>query len=67
MNNKEPRQLTCACCGGDAGYWQQWWNQDDGYGLCGKCAAWIGKREGIAQLNDHYGIEGIHRESAEHA
>lgn len=38
------RQLTCTCCGGDAGRWQQHWNQDTGYGLCPGCRDWIWNR-----------------------
>lgn len=38
------RELTCTCCGGSAGRWQQWPNQDTGYGLCPHCRDWIWKR-----------------------
>lgn len=31
--------LTCCCCGGDAGKWEQHWNRDDGYGICPACVA----------------------------
>ena len=41
--NKPPRRvrLKCACCGGDAGYWVQFWNRDKGYGICVKCVNWM--------------------------
>ena len=26
--------LECSCCGGDAGRFKQFLNQDDGYGMC---------------------------------
>ena len=37
----KPRWLRCACCGDDAGKFIQWHNQDDGFGLCARCADWI--------------------------
>lgn len=56
------RQLTCACCGGDAGRWTQWHNQDAGWGLCPNCAAWIaGRRD--TDLDRTYGLPGVHREA----
>ena len=65
------RRLECCCCGGDAGRWQQWWNRDAGYGLCGRCATWIATRETkqdrptAEEMNRCYGIEGVHRQFAE--
>lgn len=61
------RQLACACCGGDAGRWQQWYNQDTGYGVCADCVAWMRKpasatrpaRESEENIRDYYGVEGI--------
>ena len=41
----KPRWLRCACCGDDAGHFNQWHNQDDGFGLCARCADWIIERE----------------------
>ena len=64
------RYLQCACCGQDAGRWQQWWNRDTGFGLCGKCAAWItaeptARRYMTSEEMDRcYGIEGVHRAPA---
>lgn len=67
-----PRPLTCACCGGDAGIWQQWHNQDTGFGLCAKCADWITERDARlpadfrTDLTHHYGRPGYHRAPATH-
>lgn len=61
---RKPQPLTCTCCGGDAGKWHQFWNQDTGYGLCASCASWIASR-GYSQeyLDETYGKEGLHREA----
>lgn len=64
----KPRQLTCACCDGEAGTWQQWFNQDSGYGLCSKCADWIIERdmrkpeEWRTDMDRTYGVPGKNRE-----
>jgi hypothetical protein len=44
------RFLTCSCCGGDAGEFEQWPNRDKGYGLCASCVVWLRKpREATGQ------------------
>ena len=60
------RQLACACCGGDAGRFVQWWNQDTGFGICASCVAWLradrpgkGPRETADDIRDYYGVEGV--------
>jgi len=59
------RQLACSCCGGDAGRFEQWWNQDTGWGLCGACATWITERGMSAdELDRTYGKAGTHRPPA---
>lgn len=60
---KPPLVLTCACCGGLAPAFAQWHNQDLGYGLCGRCAAWISGR--VRHFNRRhfrrtYGKRGVH-------
>ncbi len=61
--------LTCACCGGDAGEWHQFDNQDTGYGLCATCADWIIEKderrppEFRTDLDWTYGKPGVHREA----
>lgn len=54
------RPLICACCGQDAGQWQQWWNQDQGYGVCSRCALMERGRTDAEGLRDIYGEEGVH-------
>ena len=65
------RELTCACCGESAGQWEQWHNQDTGFGLCRKCADWIAKRMMFGrpdpqgnplELSKTYGLPGTHLE-----
>jgi hypothetical protein len=60
------RELTCACCGGAAGRFQQWHNQDKGFGICARCIAWMRQptstkpvRESEAAIRDYYGVEGV--------
>lgn len=55
------RQLTCCCCGGDAGRFDQHWNRDTGYGICAKCIAWLrsGNRESEEEIRQNYGKEGV--------
>lgn len=61
-------QLDCACCGGVAGKWAQFPNQDKGFGLCANCADWILERDkrkppGFrTDLTACYGKAGVHRE-----
>ena len=61
----------CACCSGAAGSWEQWHNQDTGYGLCRKCADWIssrtmfGKPDPLSnplEFSATYGLPGTHLE-----
>lgn len=68
----KPRWLRCACCDGDAGKFVQWYNQDDGYGLCARCADWIAERdarkppEWRTDLVNVYGHPGTHRAPGRH-
>ncbi len=52
------RLLECACCGGWAGRWVQFFNQDTGFGLCASCAAWIAGRWGKQEVLRSYGKPG---------
>ncbi|MDD2609439.1 MAG: hypothetical protein PHX60_07030 [Giesbergeria sp.] len=61
----------CACCGSDAGKWEQWHNQDTGCCLCRKCADWIagrtmfGKPDPLSnplEFSATYGLPGTHLE-----
>ena len=59
--------LTCACCGGCAGKFVQWFNQDTGFGLCANCRDWMlaprdGKppRETTESVREMFGLPGVH-------
>jgi len=55
------RHLGCSCCGGDAGRWLQWWNQDTGFGICVRCVDWRRSRgTDAATILDYYGKRGVH-------
>lgn len=56
---KPSRYLTCCCCG-DGTRGRQWWNRDTGYGLCPRCADWIGERESPEEMESLYGTRGVH-------
>lgn len=54
------KNLICACCGENAGQFEQWHNRDTGYGLCLRCRKWLFTRK----VNDdeilrNYGVEGV--------
>jgi hypothetical protein len=54
------RNMTCCCCGADAGRWKQHWNRDTGYGVCAPCIKWLrGKGESETEIGNLYGKEGI--------
>lgn len=55
-------RLTCCVCGELARALHQWWNRDTGYGLCGRCAAWLKTRPDYdpAEFRSCYGDEGVH-------
>ena len=60
------RTLYCACCGART-RGRQWWNQDNGYGICAKCVNWIKNRErnfgtnpDDAEIERLYGVRGVH-------
>lgn len=66
------RHLTCSCCGGDAGRFKQFHNQDTGYGMCPRCVDDIVERgpeymerHGI-DINQTWGMPGVHRAPAAH-
>jgi len=56
---KEPRiiNLECNCCGGSAPG-RQWYNRDDGYGLCVRCGDEQEKKCGVEQVEDWSGKRG---------
>ena len=54
------RTLICACCGGLAPAYKQWWNQDTGYGVCPRCYQSAAAKEGEAIAITTYGHPGVH-------
>ena len=56
---KQPKHwLTCCCCGnGTRG--RQWWNRDDGYGLCPGCLD-VNHAEDLLVQHDSFGYRGVH-------
>lgn len=54
------KTLQCSCCGART-KGKQHWNQDTGYGLCPKCAAWIATRNDGRYADDlkAYGTPGL--------
>ena len=56
----QPTQhLDCCCCGGGA-IGRQWYNRDEGYGICPKCIIFLSDRETPAEMLSNYGVAGIH-------
>jgi hypothetical protein len=52
--------LTCCCCYGDAGSFEQHWNRDIGYGVCAKCVRWLRSiGTSVEEILSSYGVEGI--------
>ncbi len=65
------RYKLCSCCGGEAGAWEQWWNQDKGFGVCAKCVTFIlnhvpfgneSLRTTPEQFEQMHGLPGVHYE-----
>jgi len=56
---KPVRNLECSCCG-QSTIGRQWWNRDNGYGLCESCAIRIEPRESEEDMKSCYGIKGFH-------
>lgn len=54
------RFLKCCCCGA-ATQGAQWWNRDNGFGLCPSCVVYIKARKDYRpeDFRDLYGVEGI--------
>lgn len=56
---KPIKSLTCCCCGQET-QGRQWWNRDNGYGLCEKCADIISHKEDAEEMRSCYGTKGVH-------
>lgn len=56
-----PRRLKCSRCGGEAGQYRQWPNQDTGWGICRECVDWLHSRGNAPdEIRNLYGDEGVH-------
>ncbi len=53
------KNLICAVCGGEAPG-RQWWNRDQGYGICARCFEDVAKKEGRLRAIHSYGRPGVH-------
>jgi hypothetical protein len=51
--------LRCAICGRNAPG-RQWWNQDDGFGLCPNCGVSLIEKEGFPSVQKGYGFREYH-------
>ena len=51
--------LSCACCG-EYCRGKQWWNRDDGYGVCAQCFREEVARSGQIEAERLYGVPGVH-------
>lgn len=52
-------RLNCACCGAYVNG-RQWWNRDDGYGVCAQCFREEVARSGHDEAVRLYGNPGEH-------
>ncbi len=48
----------CVCASRTKG--RQWWNRDNGFGLCKKCADRISQKEDTETMKSWYGEKGYH-------
>ena len=53
------KALTCCCCG-ETTRGKQWWNRDEGYGICLPCAQLWREKDGKEHLEMSCGLEGVH-------
>jgi hypothetical protein len=51
--------LRCCVCGGSA-RGRQWFNRDEGYGICRKCVDYVAQKQTEDEIYQNYGVEGIH-------
>lgn len=54
------KNLRCACCGDSAPAREQWWNRDEGYGVCKRCFEEEVKKQGEEWAIQTYGRPGVH-------
>lgn len=51
--------LICSCCGGSA-KGRQWYNRDEGFGLCNGCIDFVGRGISDEMFKSAYGVRGVH-------
>lgn len=53
--------MKCSCCGGWAGRWEQYPNQDEGWGVCYECVQWLKAKRNYTDRDivSYYGNEGV--------
>jgi len=57
---KPIRRLTCCCCG-ESTRGRQWWNRDNGFGVCNNCVTrQLERGETAENIESYYGIKGTH-------
>lgn len=53
------KYLTCCCCDGPT-IGRQWWNRDEGFGLCDRCADSMKHSTAAEDMQNRYGEAGVH-------
>ena len=54
--------MNCNCCGAHIpGKWKQWWNQDNGFGICASCVKRNYRDQGETEetIRSYFGVEGV--------
>jgi hypothetical protein len=64
ISDKKIICLDCACCGGYAPAHRQWYNQDDGYGVCKDCFDLHVQKYGEDTAKNYFGLSGVHHSLA---
>lgn len=59
MNKVKVENLICGCCGCNM-RGRQWWNIDNGYGLCTNCIPYCKKGETEDSFKLLFGVDGYH-------
>lgn len=61
MNSEQKQMvLRCTACGAPTPAYEQWPNQDIGYGICPRCRDMVVKKYGERRLQWLYGNRGVH-------
>lgn len=58
---KEKTEALVCCCCGSMTRGRQWWNRDNGYGLCKQCITFVGDADvPVGAEARSYGVRGYH-------